>query len=59
MKQIRKSVFETNSSSVHAIVIHTDETIDLSEVTTVNFSFDEFGWSNDKYYTVQNKADYL
>ena len=59
MKQIRKSVFETNSSSVHAIVIHTDEAIDLSEVTTINFSFDEFGWSNDKYYSVQNKANYL
>ena len=59
MKQIRKSVFETNSSSVHAIVIHTDETIDLSEVTTITFSFDEFGWSNDKYYSIQNKADYL
>lgn len=59
MKQIRKGVFETNSSSVHAIVIHTDETIDLSEVTTVNFSFDEFGWSRDKYYSIQNKADYL
>jgi len=46
MKQIRKSVFETNSSSVHAIVIHTNEIIDLSEVTAINFSFDEFGWSN-------------
>lgn len=58
MKQIRKSIFETNSSSVHAICI-----IKISNNYYVpdelHFGFGEFGWQFATYDSVSDKASYL
>ena len=45
MIQIRKSCFETNSSSVHALVIPDDQTISIP--TKVTLYGGEYGWEND------------
>ena len=60
MKQIRKSVFETNSSSVHAICISKNTDIYRYYVPTeLHFGFGDFGWSFDKYDDIRTKASYL
>lgn len=59
-RQIRNGVFETNSSSTHAICVAKDR-IDpdsLSE-NTVYFTHDDFGWEFDKYSDTYSKASYL
>ena len=58
VKQIREGVFETNSSSVHAICINTAEDIDIKNQYPVRFGFDEFGWEHE-VWTGNGKADYL
>lgn len=57
MYQIRKSVFETNSSSTHAICISKNK-IDKDKLKgkKVHFGFDEFGWEFDRKVNV---ADYI
>ena len=61
MKNKRNNLFETNSSSVHAIVIdkrpYTGDLQDLG----VSFSGDdtEFGWESDTYYDTYSKLQYL
>lgn len=45
-RQIRSSVFETNSSSTHSIAIPND--CDIS--SNMSFRTDEFGWSFDEAY---------
>lgn len=64
-KQIRKNVFETNSSSSHSL------TMSASDVVTPPFSkqilrdgvmpvsVGEYGWEYFRYYTVENKVSYL
>lgn len=62
--QIRRGLFETNSSSVHAIVICRD-TRPLKVATdsfpkNITFSCDEFaGWDHEVFNDYQAKADYL
>lgn len=56
--QIRKGVFETNSSSTHAIVIKNDSTINTYP-EKVEFKLGEFGWEYDNYNDVETKASYL
>ena len=51
MIQIRKGVFETNSSSTHSIAIPKD----CKLVNNVNFYIDEFGWE----WREADAADYL
>lgn len=58
MKQIRKSVFETNSSSVHAICI-TKSSNNYYVPDELHFGFGEFGWRFDTYDSVLDKASYL
>jgi hypothetical protein len=53
MKQIRKSVFETNSSSCHSICIQKKEVIPGDYI---NFRFDEYSWDEDE---VCDTASYL
>lgn len=53
MKQIRRNVFETNSSSTHSIAIPNEKMSNYSSV--IHFGFGEFGWSFDEV----NPADYL
>ena len=56
--QIRQGVFETNSSSTHAICISNDGNIKIPE--EINFSLaDEFGWEWENYNDVNSKASYL
>ena len=59
MIQIRQGVFETNSSSTHAISIAKfSETLCIPE--TVRFTHDhEFGWEQAIYNDYENKAAYL
>lgn len=51
-RQIRRGVFETNSSSVHSIVI---SKAPASMGKSIHFGIGEFGWENDEADT----ADYL
>lgn len=54
MIEIRSSVFETNSSSVHVLVIPKETKITIP--TRVVISGGEYGWENDKYY---DTIDYM
>lgn len=56
-KQIRKGVFETNSSSTHAICIATDDVLNFPK--NVNFSFGDFGWEEERYMDRRTRANYL
>jgi hypothetical protein len=62
MKQIRHSVFETNSSSTHSISISEEVNtldsllIDNSGVATI--SGQEFGWEEETYSDAESKAAY-
>ena len=57
-RQIRQGVFETNSSSVHAICISlVDEPLRIPE--KIEFSCDDFGWEYDKLTSITEKARYL
>lgn len=55
MYQIRKGVFETNSSSTHSICISRAEA-KIPTGQTVRFCWGEYGWEND---TVYDTASYL
>lgn len=57
MKQIRQSVFETNSSSTHSICIAKNATLELPK--EIHFSLGEFGWKCDTLGTLRSKASYL
>ena len=58
MKQIRNGVFETNSSSVHAICIaNTSNNYYVPD--EIHFVFNDFGGQFDTYDTVSDKAAYL
>jgi hypothetical protein len=62
MRTIRQGAFETNSSSVHAIVIDKHPyTGDPSQSLGVSFCGDdtEFGWESDTYYDTYAKLQYL
>lgn len=53
MKQIRKGVFETNSSSTHSIAIPKEHAKEYPNV--IHFGIGEFGWA----FTEEDPADYL
>jgi len=57
MKQIRKGVFETNSSSTHSICIAKD--VEITTPKSLHFSFGEFGWECDTLQSLEEKASYL
>lgn len=57
IKQIRQGVFETNSSSTHAICIAKETEITLPE--SIHFAFGEFGWECRTLQSVSGKASYL
>ena len=56
-KQIRRGVFETNSSSVHAICI--SKSNEYKTQDNVDFIYGRFGWSPETLYTPEEKASYL
>ncbi len=58
-RQIRKGVFETNSSSTHAICI-TRKDVDTSNLPNhITFTHGKFGWAFDVYKDTWTKASYL
>lgn len=57
-RQIRKSVFETNSSSTHAICI-TKKKDNYKIPNHIDFEFGEFGWEYGEYSDIRNKSSYL
>lgn len=54
--QIRKGLFETNSSSTHCIVIAEDEVWNYPEV---KFTLGQFDWEHNIYTDTHTKAQYL
>lgn len=59
--QIRKSCFETNSSSMHAIVISKEQVQkdSINIYHPVRFEVHEFGWEHVRYYDSDFKAMYI
>jgi hypothetical protein len=57
-RQIRQGVFETNSSSTHAICIATED-IEYDFPYRMEFNFGYFGWEVDKLTSKQERARYL
>lgn len=58
MKLVRGNVFETNSSSTHALVIYTkDEALAIPDF--LKLDFDEFGWGYQVYKDTHSKASYI
>lgn len=57
-RQIRRGVFETNSSSTHAICITKSE-YRHNSFSHIDFEIGEFGWENDEYDSLYKKASYL
>lgn len=55
MIQIRKNVFETNSSSTHSICISKSPVV-IPKGRKIYFAFGEYGWENDAVY---DTASYL
>lgn len=61
MKNIRRSIFETNSSSTHSVFI--DEKSDLLETIepvdgVIEIEYGEFGWEQEVYHNPYTKASY-
>ena len=56
MIKIRKGIFETNSSSIHALSVGQGEQVLPTEL---KFNGGEFGWEHEVYRDTQSKADYL
>ena len=56
MIKIRHNAFETNSSSIHSLIITNENTTPARKVV---FEIGEFGWSGEVYDDINNKASYL
>lgn len=62
-QNIRKGVFETNSSSTHSV--HIDESVELLDTIVpdengiITLNGDEFGWEVESYNDSYTKANYL
>lgn len=61
MIKIRKSMFETNSSSTHAMIIpkYGINNIIFPNDNFVKFKLSNFGWENEIYNDTETKASYL
>lgn len=59
MRQERRGVFETNSSSTHSICIATNRNTELSYPAKLVFRCEDFGWGFDRLDTPEEKAAYL
>ena len=58
MKQIRKNVFETNSSSSHSLTISPNTPI-IDNTRKLNIHMDYFGWGYEEYNDIETKFNYL
>lgn len=62
MIQVRSSVFETNSSSIHSICIARGSRLhpkDYESIDHLDISIGDFGWRFKKYDTAAARASYL
>ena len=64
LRNIRKSVWETNSSSVHSLVVcnidsESSQIIKISKDLSIEFYGGEYGWGPDSCDTAEEKANYL
>ena len=59
MIKIRRGVFETNSSSVHAMIISKRKPLVFQNIKKVNFHLGEYEWGYEELHTVDEKASYL
>jgi len=59
MRQERRSVFETNSSSTHSICIATNRNTELTYPASLYFRCDDFGWEENELTSPKDKAAYL
>jgi hypothetical protein len=60
MINIRRNVFETNSSSTHSIcVTKSNKKVIIPKRIRINLADYEFGWSFDKFYTTEFKLAYI
>ena len=61
MKQIRKNLFETNSSSTHVITIANNNEDDFKNnlPETIKFYVGGYGWEFERYDDMQSRANYL
>ena len=65
MKQIRRSVFETNSSSMHSLTVKGDFNYDNSLSAFIGYdnylhiTFGQFGWEWEEYNDAYTKLQYL
>ena len=57
MIKIRNGCFETNSSSVHAMIISKGEVDPIN--ATVYFNIGEYGWEEREYHDTEDKASYF
>lgn len=57
--QIRNHIFETNSSSTHAICISKDHKYPTELPKRIVFYNDSFGWEVHKYNSQKSRASYL
>lgn len=57
-RQVRRGIFETNSSSTHAICIAKGE-YRHNSFSHIDFEIGEFGWENGEYDSLYSKASYL
>ncbi len=58
MRQIRKGVFETNSSSTHSITISGEDKIIYPKFIPV-IEFGEYGWEEESYSDFTDKLSYV
>lgn len=59
-RQIRQGCFETNSSSVHAICVASQELNHIKNLpSSVSFELGSYGWGTDRYISRADRADYL
>ena len=60
MKRIRKGIFETNSSSTHALCITKDnDNIEIPKTISINIDEFEFGWSYEEWDSAEDKIAYF
>lgn len=59
MRQERRNVFETNSSSTHSICIATNRNTELTYPEKLYFRCGEFGWEVKRLTSPEDKAAYL
>lgn len=57
--KIRNSVFETNSSSVHAMIVSKEMPKIEPYNNFIHFGLGEYGWEENNYYDPDDKASYF